>query len=128
MSGNHSTSNGPDAGLYAISNGIRLLERRLYPSNARNHMIKLDEMVRTRLRIVLWKQWKGITGRARNLMKLGIAKARAYQLANTRKAYCRTANSPTLLTTLNNAYFSKLGLQGFANYYYWKTTHQTKLF
>lgn len=97
-------------------------------AEARNHMIKLDEMVRTRLRIVLWKQWKGITGRARNLMKLGIAKARAYQLANTRKAYCRTANSPTLLTTLNNAYFSKLGLQGFANYYYWKTTHQTKLF
>jgi len=97
-------------------------------AEAKSHMIRLDEMIRNRLRIVLWKQWKSITGRARNLMKLGIVKTRAYQLANTRKAYCRTANSPTLLTTLNKAYFSKLGFEGFANYYYWKTTHQAKLF
>lgn len=97
-------------------------------AEARKLMIKLDELTRTRLRIVLWKQWKGITGRIRNLIKLGTSKARAYQLANTRKSYCRTAHSPTLLTTLNNSYFSKLGLEGFANYYYWKTKHQTKLF
>ena len=97
-------------------------------AEAKRHMIRLDEMTRSRLRTVLWKQWKSITGRARNLMKLGIVKTRAYQLANTRKGCCRTANSPTLLTTLNKAHFSKLGLEGFANYYYWKTTHQTKLF
>lgn len=49
-------------------------------AGARSHMARLDEITRPRLRIVLWKQWKGITGRARNLMKLGIAKKRAYQL------------------------------------------------
>ncbi|WP_316828342.1 hypothetical protein [Pedobacter miscanthi] len=58
----------------------------------------------------------------------GGGKSRAYQLANTRKGYCRTANSPTLLTTLDKKFFLRLGLDGFANYYYWKTTHQTKLF
>lgn len=97
-------------------------------AEAKSHMVKLDEMMRTRLRIVLWKQWKSITGRARQLMKMGVVKSRAYQLANTRKGYCRTAHSPTLLTTLDKKYFLSLGIEGFANYYYWKTTHQTKLF
>lgn len=97
-------------------------------ANAKGYMEKLDELMRTRLRIVLWKQWKGITGRARNLMKVGVVKSRAYQLANTRKGYCRSANSPTLRTTLDKKFFLRLGLDGFGNYYYWKTTHQTKLF
>jgi RNA-directed DNA polymerase len=74
-------------------------------ANAKGYMAKLDEMMRTRLRIVLWKQWKSITGRARNLMKMGVVKSRAYQLANTRKGYCRTANSPTLLTTIDKKFF-----------------------
>ncbi|WP_200816336.1 group II intron reverse transcriptase/maturase [Pedobacter nyackensis] len=97
-------------------------------AEAKSHMIGLDELTRKRLRMILWKQWKVSRGRERNLIKLGIAKSKAFQLANTRKAYCRVANSPILLTTLNKAYFSKLGFEGFANYYYWKTTHQTKLF
>lgn len=97
-------------------------------ANAKRYMEKLDEMMRARLRIVLWKQWKSITGRARNLMKMGLVKSRAYQLANTRKGYCRTANSPTLLTTLDKKFFLRLGLDGFGAYYYWKTTHQTELF
>jgi len=97
-------------------------------ANAKGYMVKLDELMRTRLRIVLWKQWKSIKGRARNLMKMGLVKSRAYQLANTRKGYCKTANSPTLLTTLDKKFFLRLGLDGFGNYYYWKTTHQTKLF
>jgi hypothetical protein len=80
--------------------------------------------MRTRLRIILWEQWKGITGRARNLMRMGVVKSRAYRLANTRKGYCRTANSSTLLTTLDKQFFAGLGLDGIANYYYWKTTHQ----
>lgn len=97
-------------------------------ANAKGYMEKLDELMRTRLRIVLWKQWKSITGRARNLMKVGVVKSRAYQLANTRKGYCKTANSPTLRTTLDKKFFLRLGLDGFGNYYYWKTTHQMKLF
>lgn len=75
-------------------------------------MVKLDEIMRTRMRIVLWKQWKSIIGRARNLMKMGVLKSRSYQLANTRKGYCRTANSPTLLTTLDKKFFRSHGLGG----------------
>jgi len=97
-------------------------------AEAKGQMTRLDEMTRTRLRIIIWKQWKTITGRIRNLIKIGIQKAKAYEWANSRKAYCRIANSPILLTKLNNSYFAKLKYTGFSNYYYWKTTHQTKLF
>lgn len=58
-------------------------------AEAKKLMTKLDEMTRTRLRIIIWKQWKSITGRARNLMKIGVPKAKAYEWANSRKAYCR---------------------------------------
>jgi RNA-directed DNA polymerase len=97
-------------------------------AEAKKLMTRLDEMTRSRLRIITWKQWKSITGRARNLMKIGVPKARAYEWANSRKAYCRIANSPILRTNLDNSYFAKLRYTGFADYYYWKTTHQTKLF
>lgn len=97
-------------------------------AEAKGLMTRLDEMTRTRLRITIWKQWKTIRGRVRNLMKMGVPKWKAYEWANSRKAYCRIAHSPILLTKLNNSYFAKLKYTGFANYYYWKTTHQTMLF
>ena len=91
-------------------------------------MTELDKLVRRRLRILLWKQWKTIGNRIRNLVKLGVKRWLAYQHANTRKSYTRTGTSPVLETTLTNSYFTKLGYEGFADYYYWRTTHQTTLF
>lgn len=97
-------------------------------AKAKGHLMKLDKMVRVRLRMILWKQWKKIHTRMRNLIKLGIPKGKAYQWSNSRKSYCRIAHSPILSRSLNNAYFTKLKYTGFANYYYWKTEHQKKLF
>ncbi|ERJ57403.1 group II intron reverse transcriptase/maturase [Sphingobacterium paucimobilis] len=91
-------------------------------------MMALDRLVRRRLRVLLWKQWKTIDNRIRNLVKLGTKHWLAYQHANTRKSYTRTGTSVILETTLTNSYFTRLGYEGFADYYYWKTTHQTKLF
>lgn len=97
-------------------------------AEASKQMMELDKRVRTRLRMTVWKQWKTVSCRIRNLIRLGMAKAKAYQLANSRKSYCRTAHSPTLTTTMDNSYFTKQGFVGFHNYYYWKTKHQMKLF
>ena len=97
-------------------------------ARAKSHMLKLDELVRVRLRMTIWKQWKKIHSRIRNLIKLGIPADKAYEWSNSRKSYCRIAHSPILSRALNNAYFTTLKYIGFANYYYWKTTHQTKLF
>ncbi|MHB1178117.1 MAG: group II intron reverse transcriptase/maturase [Daejeonella sp.] len=97
-------------------------------AKAKSQMLKLDETVRIRLRMTIWKQWKKIQARIRNLIKLGIPADKAYEWSNSRKSYCRIAHSPILSRALNNAYFTKLKYTGFANYYYWKTEYQTKLF
>lgn len=97
-------------------------------AHCKDQMLRLDAMVRVRLRMTIWKQWKKVQTRARNLIKLGIRKGQAYEWSNTRKSYCRIAHSPILSCALNNAYFTKRKYTGFSNYYYWKTEHQKTLF
>jgi len=97
-------------------------------AGAKHVMIRLDEMTRVRLRMIIWKQWKNVGCRIRNLIKLGVGKQKAFEWSNSRKSYCRLARSPILQRNLSIEYFAKLKYIGFANYYYWKTEHQTKLF
>lgn len=97
-------------------------------AKAKSKMKELDEMVRTRLRIGIWKQWKKPKTKRINLEKSGIKSGKAYEWSNSRKGYCRVAHSPILCRALNNEYFTRLRYVGFTNYYYWKTEHQTKLF
>ncbi|MCR3761931.1 group II intron reverse transcriptase/maturase [Clostridium felsineum] len=70
---------------------------------------KLDEWIRRRLRMCLWKQWKKIKTKYDNLRKFGINNSKAWEFANTRKSYWRIANSPILATTLTNSYLEKIG-------------------
>jgi RNA-directed DNA polymerase len=97
-------------------------------AKAKSKMRELDELVRTRLRIGIWKQWKKPKTKRIHLIKLGIRKQKAYEWSNSRKGYCRIAHSPILCRALNNEYFTRLKYIGFTNYYYWKTEHQRKLF
>ena len=78
---------------------------------------KVDEWYRRRLRMVIWKQWKRIRTRLRNLIKLGIGKFKAWEYANTRKGYWRTANSPILGTSITNDRLKQAGYIFFADYY-----------
>jgi hypothetical protein len=50
---------------------------------------KVDKWYRRRLRMVIWKQWKKIKTKWRNLVKLGINNYKAREFANTRKSYWR---------------------------------------
>jgi len=70
----------------------------------------LDEWLRRRIRMCIWKQWKKIKTRYKNLKRLGIPKSKAWEYANTRKGYWRIAGSPILTRTLGNDYLKKLGL------------------
>ena len=97
-------------------------------AKAKSKMQQLDELVRTRLRIGIWKQWKKPKTKRIHLIKLGIQKQKAYEWSNSRKGYCRVSHSPILCRALNNEYFTRLRYIGFTNYYYWKTEHQMKLF
>lgn len=97
-------------------------------AKAKNKMQQLDELVRTRLRMGIWKQWKRIKTKAMNLQKLGINKQKAYEWSNSRQGFCRVAHSPILCRALDNEYFTRQRYIGFSKHYFWKTEHQTKLF
>jgi group II intron reverse transcriptase/maturase len=80
-------------------------------------LLKIDEWYRRRLRMVIWKQWKRIRTRLRNLIKLGIPKYKAWEYANTRKGYWNTANSPILSRTITNARLKEAGYLFFTDHY-----------
>ena len=70
----------------------------------------LDKRLRRRIRMVIWKTWKRIRTRFKNLRKLGLDKSQAWQFANTRKGYWRVSGSPILATTITNKILGKRGL------------------
>ena len=76
----------------------------------------LEGWMRRRLRMCLWKQWKKIRTRYRNLIKLGLTDWKALSLANTRKAYWHIAGD-SLNSALPNAYWANLGLMSLTNRY-----------
>ena len=95
-------------------------------ANAKSIMEKLDEMIRTRLRISTWRRWRRIRTKVNHLLKLGIEKSKACMWGNTSKGACRVAHSPILKRTLDMKYFRKRGYIGFYNY--WQTERQPSLF
>ena len=98
-------------------------------ANARSNMERLDEMVRTRLRIMTWRRWKRIRTKVFNLAKLGLTQTQAYMWGNTSKKACRIAHSPILMQTLHIKYWRKAGYVGFYNYYSaWHTIGCPSLF
>ncbi len=70
---------------------------------------KLDQWIRRRIRMCYWKQWKKIRTKRDELVKLGVDKRKAWEHANTRKSYWRTAGSFILSTTLTNKYLREQG-------------------
>ena len=80
-------------------------------------LLRVDAWYRRRLRMVIWKQWKRLRTRGRNLMKLGIDKYKAWEWANTRKGYWHIANSYILARTITNERLGQAGFVFFSDYY-----------
>ena len=79
--------------------------------------VQLDKWIKLRLRMYIWKQWKKVKTRYKNLKKLGLNHYQAIKFANTRKGYWRVANSDILTTTLTNQFFNDLGLKSLTRQY-----------
>ena len=86
-------------------------------ADMKNLLRDTDKWYRRRLRMVIWKQWKRVKTRYKNLIKLGIAKSNAYMFSNTRKSFWRTAKSPILSTSVSNESLQKAGYLFFSTYY-----------
>jgi len=78
-------------------------------ANMKNLLLGIDKWYRRRIRMVIWKQWKRVRTKMRNLVKLGVKKSKAYEWANTRKSYWHTANSFILKTTITTENLRKTG-------------------
>ena len=73
-------------------------------------LAELDSWLRHRLRACLWKQWKRVRTRYRELRALRLPANVVGFMANTRKGPWRIAASPPLQQGLNNAYWEAQGL------------------
>lgn len=90
--------------------------------------LKLDELLRSRVRKLYWQRWQKVRTRMRNLIKLGIPKWQAYQWANTSKGASRVAHSAILSRSLNNKVLAAKGLPGFYQTYHQNVEVQLRLF
>lgn len=78
---------------------------------------ELDSWIRRRLRACIWKTWKLVRTRFKNLMKLGVPKYKAWEYANTRKSYWRTSKSPILNKTITNQRLINHGFKSLSSQY-----------
>jgi len=77
----------------------------------------IDEWMRHRIRALIWKQWKKVKTKYRNLRKLGISSIGAYKAANTSKGYWRAVEGVILKTALTNDRLRQSGYVFFSEYY-----------
>jgi len=78
-------------------------------AEAKKLLQKLDEWIRSRIRMVTWKRWKRVRTRFENLKRLGIKEEQAWMWANTRKGYWCTAHSPILSIAISNERLKRAG-------------------
>jgi RNA-directed DNA polymerase len=97
-------------------------------ADIKNACLRLDELLRSRVRKLFWQKWQKTKTRMRNLIKLGVPKWRAYQWANTSKGASRVAHSPILLKSLSNDVLTKKGLTSFYKTYNNNVKIQLNLF
>lgn len=77
----------------------------------------IDEWMRRRIRALIWKQWKKIKTKYRNLRKLGIGHEGAYRTANTSSKYWRAVNGVTVKAAITNDRLRRAGYIFFSDYY-----------
>lgn len=86
-------------------------------ADCKTHLTAIDEWTRSRLRMCEWKLWKRVRTRIKRLQDLGIKPEQAYQWANTRKGYWRTAHSPILTRSLNSNWLKSEGYVSLSELY-----------
>jgi group II intron reverse transcriptase/maturase len=71
-------------------------------ADMKSRLVEIDQWYRRRLRMCIWKCWKKINTRFKNLCRCGIDKQKAWEWANTRKGYWHISNSFILSRALTN--------------------------
>ena len=73
-------------------------------------LAEIDQKLRKRIRIIIWKQWKKIRTRYKALRKLGANHKNAYSTANCRKSYQYVCAAVTIHSAISNKRLKQRGL------------------
>ena len=79
-------------------------------ANMRQVIIDIDKHLRTRIRVIIWKQWKKITKRYKALRQLEVSHEIAFACANTRKGYYQICKTTYIQFAINIERLRKRGL------------------
>jgi len=77
----------------------------------------IDENIRRKMRVIIWKQWKNIKKRYTSLRKLGQNHYNAYMTANCRRGYYFIANTWTVKKAISKDKLNKRGLVNVLDHY-----------
>lgn len=79
-------------------------------ANMKNKITEIDEHLRVRVRVIIWKQWKKTRKKCESLQKLGVPFEIAFNCANTRKGYYQICKTRYIQFAINNERLRKRGL------------------
>lgn len=82
---------------------------------AKTHCERFDAWIRRRLRMCLWKQWKRVRTRIRELRALGLQDWTVYMMANSRRGAWEMSRNTN--NALNNSYWERQGLKSLLHRY-----------
>ena len=82
-----------------------------------NKLQKIDEHLRTMIRVIIWKQWKTAKKREWGLMKLGVEKWIAHKVANWGNHYQLVATKSVVARAISKEILTKRGLISISDYY-----------
>ena len=85
-------------------------------ADMKTQMKSIDEHLRTMMRIIIWKQWKGPSKREWGLKKLGGLPFQAHEAANTSKGYV-AASRMSQLRKISKEILTRRGLVSIEDYY-----------
>jgi len=80
-------------------------------------LARIDEKLRKRIRVIIWKQWKKTMKRYDSLRKLGANHRNAYRTANCRKSYQFVYGTATIHSALNNERLKQRGLVSLSDHF-----------
>ena len=79
-------------------------------ANMKGRIAEIDEHLRTRIRVIIWKQWKRITKREKSLIQLGVEPKLAHNIACSRKGYQLICKTDWIKFAINIERLRKRGL------------------
>lgn len=79
-------------------------------ANMKSAIQEIDEHLRTRIRIIIWKQWKRIRSRQIALEQLGVREDIAHNIACSRKGYQLVCKTDWLKYAINIERLRKRGI------------------